>query len=348
MKEGIEVDYAQPDIDTIFAYATQLMWGDMGRASMKELGADLGAYGGRFEMDIEAYLDFHRKGLNSVTTGEGTIARNDWNKFQEMSMLEIDKLISMYSDVGLQNIILGKLAAPVLDSNKVVSVRQVWFPSIKSKNFQSRLNMVLRYNNTMRMETNPLAAKEFNEQFASKFNESVDVIIGGASQKWTRHLERETGESAGEIWAASALSSTRHARRDFISATTPLARALFGSEFSRLATWERMLLYYGTGMHKELMKKSDTTGKIFSASNPYSKFGWNPRVDSIDSLMKEIERDTNIFFIRNSIPNDFYSEIFGNSMNPLTKTPKKYVNKVDTYLDRLEEEANRILCGQGG
>ena len=90
MKEGIEVDYAQPDIDTIFAYATQLMWGDMGRASMKELGADLGAYGGRFEMDIEAYLDFHRKGLNSVTTGEGTIARNDWNKFQEMSMLEID------------------------------------------------------------------------------------------------------------------------------------------------------------------------------------------------------------------------------------------------------------------
>ena len=96
------------------------------------------------------------------------------------------------------------------------------------------------------------------------------------------------------------------------------------------------------------MKKSDTTGKIFSASNPYSKFGWNPRVDSIDSLMKEIERDTNIFFIRNSIPNDFYSEIFGNSMNPLTKTPKKYVNKVDTYLDRLEEEANRILCGQGG
>ena len=72
---------------------------------------------------------------------------------------------------------MGKLAAPVLDSNKVVSVRQVWFPSIKSKNFQSRLNIVLRYNNTMRMETNPLAAKEFNEQLSIKASSlSLDSI----------------------------------------------------------------------------------------------------------------------------------------------------------------------------
>ena len=123
-----------------------------------------------------------------------------------------------------------------------------------------------------------------------------------------------------------------------------MTQALYGRNWGRLSTWQKLQFYYGQGIHEYLLRADGLPKTIHSAYNTRKKF--NTDIDTLRDLEIAIEDGLHMFYSGDVKPNEFTSMIFnGNNFGPIGKQGRGYSGNVGEYARKLVANACKIKFG---
>ena len=326
--------------DYISERAGSLTWGEIGKYSYEKITGKVDVT--KIDKEINKTKKEIDKIINSVFTGEGVIAKRDWNRYDAFIQREIDVLLQKANgNFAIENIMIAKLASHKVATGEYDLFRGQLFPTVEGNYSNMKINAILKWNNTKRMLSNPAGARKFNEILAQNINASTEFILNGGSD--SARAAMNTGIK--NVWSTSDLfKNTNYSRENFLGEINPLTQALYGRNWGRLSTWQKLQFYYGQGIHEYLLRADGLPKTIHSAYNTRKKF--NTDIDTLRDLEIAIEDGLHMFYSGDVKPNEFTSMIFnGNNFGPIGKQGRGYSGNVGEYARKLVANACKIKFG---
>ena len=256
--------------------------------------------------------------------------------------------IRTYSD-DMIDLMLHMLKTPKQNDSWVMYRGHI-MRGFETKNMQDFITIADKLN-FQRGESNPVAAKAFEDITTINFNQSFESLTKGNMRNWSEHLGPEMkGVDAQNLsmyeFVPERLENL-HSRRDFETWLDVTNQRLIHPDFGRLDTYEQLSTYFGYG-GLDFGAGGTNFGRIHSSVNP--RYADKPMEQGVHTMKELLEAEAEgSYGLRASglVTNRQLKEAF----NPDNSHKAYNVPKQKTFLEMQTEKANKKkkkLCLEGG